>query len=117
MHTYICSRGDLPGVIWERTLERRWVAIVRDVCVYVECGEVKDADWEDAGITIVPEGKRRRSLAARQMVSLGQTQSSAWESAWGCSQNTLARVRGRLLGFAVGPASLLTIALSPCHLQ
>jgi hypothetical protein len=28
---YICSSGDLPGVMWERTLERRWVAIVREL--------------------------------------------------------------------------------------
>jgi hypothetical protein len=28
---YICSSGLLlPGVMWERTLERRWVAIVRE---------------------------------------------------------------------------------------
>jgi hypothetical protein len=35
---YICSSGDLPGVTWERMLERRWVAIVRDVCGCC-CGE------------------------------------------------------------------------------
>ena len=32
---YICSSGDLPGVMWERTLERRWVAIVKMMCVFM----------------------------------------------------------------------------------
>jgi hypothetical protein len=33
VHTYICSRGVLPGVMWESTLERRWVAIVRELWI------------------------------------------------------------------------------------
>lgn len=36
---YICSSGVLlPGVMWERTLERRWVAIVEDCVCCVGMG-------------------------------------------------------------------------------
>lgn len=60
---YICSSGDLPGVMWERTLERRWVAIVRVVCVECEDGETVD------GKSVV--GILSRLQRRRQIVSLG----------------------------------------------
>lgn len=60
---YICSSGDLPGVMWERTLERRWVAIARElrVCVWRVVRDVVSIG-EDAGITILLEGSVGRGV-------------------------------------------------------
>lgn len=71
---YICSSGVLPGVMWDSTLERRWVAIVRVLCVVCEDGEIAD------GRSVV--GIHSRLQRRRQIVSLGPFgHSEPWSSA------------------------------------